>query len=66
MEHLTAFQKAVLNLLVVIVLYQIAVLCFMFSWQTLGIIAAVAGTVVLLIRVVYWILEYKFGPRDYQ
>jgi hypothetical protein len=59
---MTAFQKAILNLLTVIILYQIALFCFVvFHWEIVGILITVVSTVILLIQGISYVLAAKFG-----
>ena len=67
MKKLTAFQHAVLDLLITILLFQIGTAAAVFQWGFVSWAAFIGGFAFLVIRGIFWILEYKFGsggPND--
>ena len=63
MKDLTPFQKLVLYLLSVIVLFQFSIVAALFQWGVISRIASVAGVLFLIFVIVYWIMESKFGAH---
>ncbi|MBR4895965.1 MAG: hypothetical protein IKZ41_06030 [Clostridia bacterium] len=64
MKKLTAFQRAVLDLLVTILLFQIGTAAAVFQWGFVSWAAFVGGFLFLIIRGIFWILESKLGSSD--
>ena len=64
MKKLTAFQHAVLDLLITILLFQIGTAAAVFQWGLVSWAAFVGGFLFLIIRGIFWILESKLGSSD--
>ena len=63
MKDLTPFQKLVLYLLSVIVLFQFSIFAALLQWYVGSWIAGAAGSLLFIFVIVYRITDPKFGAH---